>query len=718
MWGRPSGDCRSFVKKTATRTGKDKLPEAARGFGPRWYEKTWRRSTIDMHIPDWDPKFLSEFDVEKYVDAFVRSRAQSVLAYAMSHTGLFTYPTAVGRQHAALQGRDVLGEMIDTCHRRGIAFEVYTSVIFDRWAFDTHPEWRGIDARGQTGFEFGPDSRYGLVCPNSPYREYVRAWTRELCERYEFEAVFFDMTYWPGVCYCEHCQKRWAGEVGGELPRIVNWTDERWVKFQRTRERWLGEFASVATGTVRRYRPGAAVEHQSSTFPASWLKGASHPLVVQNDFLSGDFYGGPLQGSFARKHGGELTPNRPYVFATSYSTTLIDHTGQKSEALLEAKASAAIADHTAFLFIDAIDPVGTVHVAAHDCMGRIYQKLAPYYRELGGERVADIAVYHSLDSKFDLRENGRNVAGLGESDTHTPSAMNVADRLITNHLPFTIITARQLDQLARFKVLILPNVHHLSPAEARAIREFVRNGGGVYASGGSSLVTTAGRRLKDFQLADVFGASLVKADWSDRVHYLTPTGTGAADFTGWEPKYPPLSKGHGFEVRARRGAEVLATTTLPWPAPQPSLFSSIHSNPPWVQTGNPEVVFNRFGKGRVVYCASVLEDIDGLRATFIRLVRRLQPEFAFEADAPAAVELTLFAQKDRKRHVLCLVNFQSQMPNLPVDGIEVRLRLPRRVRSIRQLPDGQPIKFRQQKGVLTFTAPRLRTLAMFALNHG
>jgi len=30
-----------------------------------WFESAWRRAVIDMHIPDWDPKFLSEFDSDR-----------------------------------------------------------------------------------------------------------------------------------------------------------------------------------------------------------------------------------------------------------------------------------------------------------------------------------------------------------------------------------------------------------------------------------------------------------------------------------------------------------------------------------------------------------------------------------------------------------------------------------------------------------------------------
>ncbi len=78
-----------------------------------WYTTAYRRAVIDMHIPDWDDAFLSRFDADQYVAMLVKARAQSIVAYAMSHVGLFNYPTKVGRQHKNLKGRNIVQEIID-----------------------------------------------------------------------------------------------------------------------------------------------------------------------------------------------------------------------------------------------------------------------------------------------------------------------------------------------------------------------------------------------------------------------------------------------------------------------------------------------------------------------------------------------------------------------------------------------------------------------------
>jgi hypothetical protein len=677
-----------------------------------WYRDAYRRAVVDMHIPDWDEDFLAKFDARKYAQALVEAKAQSIVAYAQSHVGLFNYPTKVGKPHAGLGGRDVFGEIVARCHEHDIAVVAYTSLIHDRWAADNHAGWRMIAYDGKT---LAAGGRHGLVCPNSPYRDYVRAFAEEIATRYDVEGVRFDMTFWPNLCYCASCRTRFDAEVGGELPRTIDWTDARWVAFQHCRERWLAEFAAIATGAVKAIRPKTTVEHQASTYPLNWMFGVTEALVPHNDFLQGDFYGDALQGSFVRKLLETLTPHRPFGYETSVKLELRDHTALKSEALLEAKASAAVADAAAFIFIDGIDPAGTIDPRPYARMGKVFGKLMPYYAQIGGERVRDTGIYYSTISKFNLSAGPRQVPQGDTSDAHTEAAMQAARRLIGAHIPFGVVNKAMLKHLDNLQVLVLPCVNMMDEEEVALIRDFVRGGGTVYASGGSSLLDTSGTLRSDFALADVFGVSLRKADWTPRKHYLAPTRAGRTSFGDFDAAYPAFSMGHVHEVTAHDDAEVLATTTLPWPAADGSQFSSIHSDPPWVATERPEVVFHRFGQGRAIYCASALETVAHLGDTFVALLGRLAKEWRVAVKAPEFVEATLFHQADRHRYVLGLVNFPPNLPPVPISEVEVTLKLGEAVRSVRILPDGERLALRRDEKIVTFIVPRLETLALVAI---
>jgi hypothetical protein len=80
------------------------------------------------------------------------------------------------------------------------------------------------------------------------------------------------------------------------------------------------------------------------------------------------------------------------------------------------------------------------------------------------------------------------------------------------------------------------------------------------------------------------------------------------------------------------------------------------------------------------------------------------------------VEVALFHQPERHRYLLSLVNYQAELPNLPVDGIRIQLRLPEeKVEEVRELPIQHAVPHERKPGVVTFTAPRLETLALFAI---
>ena len=683
----------------------------------KWYQKVYRRNVVDMHIPDWNDAFLSEFDSEAYVRMLTLSQAKSAVVYAHSHVGLCNYPSKIGPMHKGLKGRNILGEVIDLCHQNDIQVVVYYSLIFDTWAYRNHPEWRIITASGEGAAD---RARKGVCCPNSPYRNYAVAMVEEICENFEFEGIRLDMTFWPCVCYCPHCQSRFDEEVGGELPQIVNWEDPHWTSFQRKREDWLVEFAALLTSAVRRVKPDVTVEHQSSTYVQSWLLGVTERMARQNDFLQGDFYGDSLQGSFVRKLFHNLSEGLPYGFETTSCVDLTNHTAMKSAALLKNKVCASMADGGAFVFIDAIDPVGTLNDAVYERMGGIFEETQVYEPYLGGDLCQDVGVYLSTESKFDPADDGKaaDAPDLSTRMPHVDGALNACQSLIHAHMPFGVITKKNLADLSRHRVVVLPNVLMMDEEEVEAFREYVRAGGCLYASKYTSLTTKDGRRRSDFLLADIFGVSYLGETQEDFT-YVAPADGAEELFFGYSQKYPLALPDTQMQVVAHPGTRVLGQLVLPYTDPaDPIRFASIHSNPPGVPTNHPAIVLNRFGAGQAMYVAGALENTDLHRDIFVNLIRLLAGPLSVEADAPKPVEITVSRQEDKQRLIVNLVNFQKELPNIPIDGIKVRVCVgDRDVKRLILLPAGTELEHELKDGFVDFVVPRLETFAMVALEY-
>ncbi len=252
------------------------LVSRAPGDGPAkpsaWPGGTYRRLLMDTHVPEWDPAFLASYDPADYVRSAAGADFQSIMQYANSHVGLCLWPTKIGQQHAALKGRDFFGDTVRECHRRNLRVIAYYSLIFDIWAYQNHPDWRIIAADGSNGYH---NHRAGVVCPNSPYSQHAQAVLNELIGMYNIDGIFLDMTFWPAVCYCPHCEARFSVEQGGKpLPRIVDWNDPNWRTFQASRQAWILGFAKDITRTIKHARP-ITVTHQYSTIFHDWRRRAT-----------------------------------------------------------------------------------------------------------------------------------------------------------------------------------------------------------------------------------------------------------------------------------------------------------------------------------------------------------------------------------------------------------------------------------------------------------
>ncbi len=691
----------------------------------KWFQKSYRHNIVDTFITDWDERFLSEFDSKKYVDMLTLAKVSSTLFYTHSHVGHCNWPTKTGHMHRGLKGKDIVGEVIDLCHQKEIDVILYYSLIFNNWAYDNNPDWRIINAQGKGSSRFWR-SRLLVCCPNSPYRDFAVAQVEELCKNYEFEGMWFDMTFWPDVCYCSHCKKRYALEVGGKIPTVINWENPEWAKFQRKREEWLAEFASLITSTAKKLKPAITVTHQSGAFTQNWIWGASIDLAKENDYMASDLYGDSLQQSFFSKLFYKLGRNVPFEFITSACfPNSHDHVTMKPKELLEAQVYSSLANGSSFCLNHTIDPVGTLDKRVYEQLGDIFKETQKYERYLGGEPCQDVGIYVSFESGINLEDNGKKVSEVESTFfspfPHSQAARGAAQSLLHNHIPFGVITKKNLKELSSYQIIILPDMVIIDEEEVEALKSFVASGGSLYVSKYASVFTKDGKKKKDFLLSELLGVSYV-GETKEEVTYLSPTEEGKDILSSCSVKYPLTIFNSQLKVKAKEKVKILATIALPYTDPKDTTrFVCTHDDPPGILTDYPAIVLNEHGKGKVLYVTADLETAQpqAHRKIFIDLIKMLSSKpFFLEADAPKSVEVTSFHQKDKKRYLINLLNFQAQLPNIPVEGIKLRAKLNgKEPKRLIELPEEKELAYEVKKDYLEFTSPKLETFLMIALDY-
>ena len=87
-------------------------------------------------------------------------------------------------------------------------------------------------------------------------------------------------------------------------------------------------------------------------------------------------------------------------------------------------------------------------------------------------------------------------------------ARGLGQALVRGRIPYALLNADQLGtvDLSRYRAILLPNIGALSEAHCQALRAYVAGGGGLVATGETSLYDEWGDRRPDFGLAGVFGA--------------------------------------------------------------------------------------------------------------------------------------------------------------------------------------------------------------------
>lgn len=675
-----------------------------------WYKNSFRRHLCDMHIADWNDSFLTELSPETYVENLKKAKIKSAMIYFQSHAGLCYWPTKTGKLHNGFSGReDTVRRLTELCHREGIDVIGYYSLIYNTWAEDKYPSWRIVNKEGtsrrerntmsgDTGFAGNTAlSRYGLCCPNNTeYREFVASQIKEMSEYFKVDGMFYDMLFWPELCCCPSCQKRWADEVGGELPTNEDWNDPLWLLQMRKRREWMGEFAGRVTALTKELFGDISVEHNVaySALPNSTTANCEE-VIAACDYAGGDLYGDAFNQSLACKFYRSITNNQPFEYMFSRcAPNLSAHTQIKSKDIMRSMMFLTTANHGATLVIDAIDPVGTMDSRAYDRIGEVFAELIPYEPYLIGEPREDVGIYYSLKSKFSPH---------GEEYTNYRGVKNTVKTLVERNILCGITGG--FSQLDRHKAIIAPALTCEDSYDNQRLIDYVKNGGLLYFSGSDN-----SGLLKEFFGAEVTGRT------EERVVYLAPKPEAQGSFEYFNSERP-LSFDMGAPIVSGLKPEtVLATLTLPYTTQDTGKFASIHSNPPGIKTDIPAMATTGYGKGRVIWSAVSLEGMElyDYRKILVNLLKSvLGLNTTLNSNAPKDVEITVFDTDTEALVNTVLLNTEEEARR--VESFEIGVECGKNPKKVFHLPQNTEVSCKIEGNRVTFESVNSEIFNMYKI---
>jgi hypothetical protein len=655
---------------------------ATNGPGPR--DLPYRQIHLDFHNGGLIPDIAAEFDAREFVGVLRNARVNSVNIFAKCMHGYAYYDTRIAVRHPSLH-RDLFGEMLGELGPAKIAANYYYGLTWDALAAARHPEWRILDREGKPVIFGGHNAgvEWQQVCLNSPYLDQVARENEEILTRYRANGAWFDIAWTPpGGCFCRWCrEERWRLGLADAGPDI-----------KRHNKIVAKKMESRLTEQVHRHWPEALVFYNSRTVLGIRDELANYSHIEIESLPTGGWGYTHLQQRVREMRTlGKQLVGMNGRFHKSWG----DFGGLKNQAALDYECLSFLANGAHCCVGDQLHPRGRLDAATYQRIGATYARveaLEPYAR--GARAVSDIGV---ISAAVDTPET--------TSQIPLPD-MGFTNMLVELHQQFDVL---DLDsRFEDYKLLILPDDIHPTPALVSALRRYLGGGGGLIASHRSLWDTATG----DFALPELGVKYLGDSKYRDE--YFYPARGAFPDL----PDYPYFLYQRGLSIQAGQGSRVLATYGHPYFDRSPEHYSSHVQTPVDRRTDEPFVV----ARGRTAYIANPIFSAyaaDGYgvyKQVVDGLIRRLLPSPVLVAkNLPSTAQVTLMQQRDEgNRMVVHVLHYPltRRAPNLDIieepgllrdASIAVRTQgSPRRVRLV---PNGAVLPVKYANGYASFTVP-------------
>jgi hypothetical protein len=485
-----------------------------------WYRRAVRWG--QTNITERDPV---RYDIPWWREYWKRTSIQGVIINAGGIVAY--YPSKFPLQHRAefLNGRDLYGELAAAARADGLA--VVARMDSNRTAedfFQAHGDWF---ARQKSGEPYRAADKY-VTCVNSPYYdEYLPEVLKEIIERSHPDG--FADNSWSGlardsICYCENCARKFKDQAGATLPDKKDWNSQtyrKWIEwnYKRRLEVWdLNNRTTKAAGgpyCIWMGMNSGSVTSESHSFRDLKEICARSEMLLLDHQSRTETTGFQQNGDTGKLvHGllgwDKLAPESMALYQAP------SRAGQMSFRL----ASKPPFEAQMWMFegiAGGIQPWWH-HVGAYHEDRRAYHTAAPVF--LWHKEHEQYLVNRQPIAAVGVVWSQRNTDYFGRDEAAALVDLpyrGMTEALIKARIPYVPVNA---DHIARdanqFQALILPNVGALSDSQCASIRDFVKKGGALVATGATSLFNEWGDSRQDFALADLFGAHAPAPDFGRR----------------------------------------------------------------------------------------------------------------------------------------------------------------------------------------------------------
>lgn len=651
----------------------------------------FRQVHLDFHTSGAIPGVGSKFNKRKFQEALRIGHVDSITLFSKCHHGFSYHPTSVGTTHPSLK-RNLLAEQIEACREMGVLCPIYLSAGLDEVMAEAHPDWV---LKRKDGSTFAPfdKPRFRVLRWNSPYLAY-------LCE--QIEEV---NTLWPdndGI-FLDIIGARVDYSVDSIRQMLAAGVDPTSdAEVARFFALVLDRYYARTTAAALKGNPNRPVFHNSGNIPIGAREILAWNSHLEMESLPTGGWGWdhfPLTARYAQKTGFD------YLGMTGkFHTTWGEFGGFKRPASLLYECATMLSLGAKCSIGDQLHPTGEINRSTYELIGTAYADVES--KQAWCDRVQPLATIGLLSSE----ENQKALRFHGQGSHSDEGA---ARMLLELHQPFVVLDEREA--WTGLELVILPDSVRLTPALRKRLQNFLAKGGRVIASGASLLNET--------RTAFAVEAGVTLQGRSEfETSYLFPTAKAPAI----PVRAPVVIHGGSWNASPKPGTAVLAGKRDPYFDRSWKAFCSHQHTPDAKDSPFPAITATRqvawfahdiFARYRH-YGQPLYRDYF---ETALRCL--LSDRLPVECNLPSNGRISTMLQPDKRRiivHTLFAVPAsRGGQPHewipkmeiieelIPLHQVTCEIRVPKKIKSVRLVPENRAITFGQKDGRVSFTVERL-----------